>query len=167
MITGGRTVERRRPTRPNRPRSIRTRVGPFHLANNASSIIARRCALEVGVAVLGSLVSLAYRHQLTTALHTGLAGQLPAAVTDPARSSIAAADAVIGQLHATAPVLADALTASAHTAFTTAMTGGFTLAEPSRVSCRLLVGVIIGWWAVGVVPRVGQSRWMFIGLGAG
>ena len=30
-----------------------------------------------------------------------------------------------------------------------------------------LLGAITGWWAVGAAPRVGQSRWMFIGLGAG
>jgi len=28
-----------------------------------------------------------------------------------------------------------------------------------------LLGAITGWWAVGAAPRVGQSRWMFIGLG--
>ena len=74
-----------------------------------------------GVAVLGSLVSAGYRHQLTDALHTGLAGQLPAALTGPAASSIAAADTVTGGLHATAPALANTLAASTHTAFTTAM----------------------------------------------
>jgi EmrB/QacA subfamily drug resistance transporter len=83
---------------------------------------------SLGVAVLGSLVSVAYGQHLTDALHATAAAHLPAAVLSPARSSIAAADAVAANLHTHNPALADALTTSAHTAFTTAMTHGFTIA---------------------------------------
>jgi hypothetical protein len=72
---------------------------------------------SLGVAVIGSIVSAAYRAQMHSS-------HLPAAVLHHAAGSIGAA--YVTAAHA--PQLADPILAAAHAAFTDAMTTGFTVA---------------------------------------
>ena len=72
---------------------------------------------SLGVAVIGSIVAAAYRTHMQ-------ASHLPAEVVQHAQGSIAAAYATAAH----APQLATPIIAAAHTAFTSAMTTGFTIA---------------------------------------
>ena len=94
---------------------------------------------SLGVAVIGSIVSAAYR----THMH---AAHLPAAVLHPAASSIGAAYLTAAHTpHLAAPILA-----AAHGAYTSAMTTGFTVA-----------GVVAALAALGLtfaLPRRAQSE---------
>ncbi|MGX7681925.1 DHA2 family efflux MFS transporter permease subunit [Jatrophihabitans sp. DSM 45814] len=102
---------------------------------------------SLGVAVLGSVVSGAFRHSMDTA-------GLPGGVVEHARSSIAAADATAQSLTAqggpAAAGLASHLTGVAHDSFTSAMTTGFTVAA---------IVALLGAGAVAIsLPR--KSRGM-------
>jgi EmrB/QacA subfamily drug resistance transporter len=77
---------------------------------------------SLGVAVIGSLVAAAYRNNID-------ASTLPSAVQQAARTSIADATAVAGHL----PNIADRIVATAHPAFTAAMTQGFLVAASVAV----------------------------------
>ena len=91
---------------------------------------------SLGVAVIGSLVTAAYRIDFTTA---ATAAHLPASIATPARGSIAAADATAAQ---SGPYAAT-VTGAAHDAFTTAMTHGFLVAASVAV-----VGAALAAWAL-------------------
>jgi len=87
---------------------------------------------SLGVAVVGSVVSASFR--------TGLDGSgLPAAIVGPARSSIAAADAVAARSGS----LAGQVTAVAHQSFTHAMTIGFTAAAATALVGAVLVAIAL------------------------
>jgi EmrB/QacA subfamily drug resistance transporter len=87
---------------------------------------------SLGIAVIGSIVASSFRHGLDTA-------GLPAALTGPARSSIAAADATAA--HA-GPLAARVLDV-AHQSFTSAMTIGFTVAGVSALVGAVIVAVAL------------------------
>lgn len=112
---------------------------------------------SLGVAVIGSLVSAVYRHQLMLALDAStVTSPLPDAVTTGAGSSVAAANAIATQLGAQSPAAAATLTASAHVAFTTAMTHGFEVAAAVAA-----VGAVLAALALPARPthRHSGSTW--------
>jgi len=87
---------------------------------------------SLGIAVIGSIVASSFRHSLD-------ASGLPSAITTPARSSIAAADATAA--HA-GPFAAHVLDI-AHQSFTSAMTTGFTVAGIIALGGALIVAVAL------------------------
>jgi EmrB/QacA subfamily drug resistance transporter len=115
---------------------------PLHQAGAGSAVndTVREVGGALGVAVIGSLVSSSYR------AHLHLPAILPARVADTARSSIAAADIVAHRAGTAAP----AITASAHSAFTTAMGHGFEVA-----AMVALIGALVTW--LRLPNRPGQS----------
>jgi EmrB/QacA subfamily drug resistance transporter len=101
-------------------------------AGSAINDTVREVGGALGVAVVGSIVSAAYRSQLH------LAG-LPAAVTRTARSSIAAADQVAAHAGPHAAMVANA----AHRAFASSMSDGLQVA-----AIFALAGAIAAGWAL-------------------
>jgi len=95
---------------------------------------------SLGVAVIGSLAAAAYRTHLD---HS----HLPPAVLAAARNSIAAADATAPHTGA----LASTVTATAHDAFTTAMTHGFAIA-----ALVALLGAVTVTLALPAKTRAGE-----------
>jgi EmrB/QacA subfamily drug resistance transporter len=87
---------------------------------------------SLGVAVIGSVVSLSYRH--------GIDGSgLPAQLIASARPSIADADATAAHAGPLAPQLIEV----AHSSFTTAMTGGFWVAGIAAIAGAAVVAVAL------------------------
>lgn len=91
---------------------------------------------SLGVAVIGSLVTAVYRTNFTSAAADA---HLPGAIVQPARGSIAAADATAAQ----AGPYAAGVTDAAHQAFTSAMTQGFLVAALVAVA-----GAVLTAWAL-------------------
>jgi EmrB/QacA subfamily drug resistance transporter len=87
---------------------------------------------SLGVAVVGSVVSASFRHAID-------AGGLPAAVTNAARPSIAAADATAAH----AGPLAGRVIEVAHESFTTAMTSGFAVAGVTALAGAVLIAIFL------------------------
>ena len=92
----------------------------------------------LGVAVIGSLVSAAYRNSLDGA-------NLPPEVLEPARESIGAANAVAGQALGSGDPghVGSALLDASHQAFTSAMTSGFTFAAAVALVGAVVVAVFL------------------------
>jgi EmrB/QacA subfamily drug resistance transporter len=87
---------------------------------------------SLGIAIIGSIVASSFRHSLD-------ASGLPAAITAPARSSIAAADATAAH----AGPLAGHVLDIAHQSFTSAMTTGFTVAGIVALGGAVIVAVAL------------------------
>lgn len=87
---------------------------------------------SLGVAVVGSVVSAAYRTSMD-------GSHLPAAVVQPARESIGAAAAVARQAGAHGQPLLD----SAHSAFIAAMTTGFTVAAAVALAGAVVTAITL------------------------
>jgi EmrB/QacA subfamily drug resistance transporter len=87
---------------------------------------------SLGIAIIGSIVASSFRHSLD-------ASGLPAALTAPARSSIAAADATAAH----AGPLAGHVLDIAHHSFTSAMTTGFTVAGIIALAGALIVAAAL------------------------
>lgn len=112
---------------------------PQHQAGAGSAVndTVREVGGALGVAVIGSLISAGYR------AHLHLPAVLPTAVAHTARSSIAAADIVAQRAGAAGP----AVTAGAHSAFTTAMGHGFEVA-----AAVALLGAVLAWVRLPTAP---------------
>jgi EmrB/QacA subfamily drug resistance transporter len=87
---------------------------------------------SLGVAIIGSLVSSAFRHGLDTS-------GLPSGLITAARPSIAQADAVAAQAGPLGPRLLEA----AQHSFTTAMTNGFTVAGIAALTGAVLIAIAL------------------------
>jgi EmrB/QacA subfamily drug resistance transporter len=110
-------------------------------AGSAINDTVREVGGALGVAVVGSIVSAAYRSQLHL---TGLLSGIPAAAVRAARTSVAAAD----QVAATAGPHAAGLAVAAHSAFTTSMTDGLQV-----VAVLAVAGALAAAWAL---PKCGR-----------
>jgi EmrB/QacA subfamily drug resistance transporter len=111
-------------------------------AGSAVNDTVREVGGALGVAVVGSIVSAAYRSQLHL---TRLLSGLPAAAAHAAQSSVAAAD----QVAAAAGPHGAGLATAAHSAFTSSMTDGLQL-----VAVLAIAGALAAAWAL---PRRGGT----------
>lgn len=96
---------------------------------------------SLGVAMIGSIVSAAYRSQMHSA-------HLPAPVLHHADSSIGAAYLTAAHV----PQLAAPIMAAAHAAFTTAMTSGFTVAGAVAVIGAIGLAIVLPGRGAGIAP---------------
>jgi predicted MFS family arabinose efflux permease len=101
-------------------------------AGSAVNDTTQELGASLGIAVIGSIVASSFRHSLD-------AGGLPAALLGPARSSIAAADAVAAH----AGPLGARMLELGHQSFTSAMTTGFTVAGIIALGGAMIVAIAL------------------------
>jgi EmrB/QacA subfamily drug resistance transporter len=101
-------------------------------AGSAVNDTVQELGASLGIAVIGSVVASSFRHGLD-------ASKLPGTLLGPARSSIAAADAVAAH----AGPLAGRMLELGHQSFTSAMTTGFTVAGIIALGGAVIVAIAL------------------------